>query len=208
VQKKHQGLAIESGLKCFDLQQKLASEEGMPLTRWTRPQSLKQHQNQKCHKSNDINLVRDTHPEVAMDGIVSPIEDFRDLLQNIRQRKLKMAQTYGKRKKLRKMMYCLAEAHRRCKQTVFATTSQASIMQDGAASKLFAGFSCCTKDLERYAGHLGIYDTVTKHKTADSLALAQSMVSIVTDACTEWFGVPFKSEEWKKRQRESEREGA
>jgi hypothetical protein len=24
------------------------------------------------------------------------------------------------------------------------------------------------------------------------------MVSVVTDACTEWFGVPFKSQEWKK----------
>ena len=133
-----------------------------------------------------------------MDVIASPIEDFRNLLQNIKQRKLKKAEAYGKRKKLRKMMYCLAEAHRRCKQSVFATTSQASIMQDGAASKFFARFSCCTKDLQRYAGHLGIYDTVTKHKTSDSLALAQSMVSIVTDACTEWFGVPFKSEEWEK----------
>ena len=136
-----------------------------------------------------------------MDGIASPIEDFRDLLQNIKQRKLKMAETYGKRKKLRKMMYCLAEAPRRCKQSVFATTSQASIMQDGAASKLFATFSCFTKDLQRYAAHLGIYDTVTKHKTSDSLALAQSMVSIVMDACTEWFGVPFKSEECKKTTR-------
>ena len=105
-------------------------------------------------------------------------------------------------------MYCLAEAHRRCKQGVFATTSQASIMQDRAAAMLFARLSCCTKDLQRCGGHLGIYDTVTKHKTADSLALAQSMVSIVTDACTEWFGVPFKSEEWKARQRESERAGA
>jgi hypothetical protein len=33
-------------------------------------------------------------------------------LQNIKQRKLKMAEAYGERKKLRKMMYCLAEAHR------------------------------------------------------------------------------------------------
>ena len=94
-------------------------------------------------------------------------------------------------------MYCIAEAHRRCKQSVFATTSQISIMQDGAASKLFARFTCCGKSLQRYAGHLGIYHTVTKHKTADSLAMAQSMVSIVTDACTEWFGAPFKSEEWR-----------
>ncbi len=180
VQKKHQGLAIESGRKCFELQQRLASEEGMPLTRWTRMQALKQHQNQKCHKLNAINFVRDTHPEVAMDGIASPITDFRNLLQNIKQRKLRQAETYGKRKKLRKMMYCLAEAHRRCKHGVFATTPQASIMQDGAASKLFARFSCCDNKLQRYAGHLGIYDTVTKHNTSDSVAIAQSMVSIVT----------------------------
>ena len=96
------------------------------------------------------------------------------------------------------MMYCIAEAHRRYKQSVFATTSQAAIMQDGAASKLFAIFSCCDKNLQRYAGHLGIYHIVTEHKTSDSVAIAQSMVSIVTEACTEWFGAPFKSEEWKK----------
>ena len=40
-------------------------------------------------------------------------------------------------------------------------------------------------------------DFVAKHKTADPLALAHSMVSIIKEACTEWFGVPFKSEEWK-----------
>ena len=184
--------------KNFELQQKLASEEGMPISRWTRLQTLKQHQKQKCHKLNAINFVRDTHPEVAVDGIASPIEDFRHLLQNIKQRKLKKSETYGKRKKLRKMMYCIAEAHRRYKHSVFATTSQASIMQDGASGKLFARFSCCDNKLQRYGGHLGIYDLVTQHKTADSVAVAQSMVSIVTQACTEWFGAPFKSDEWKK----------
>ena len=99
--------------KNFELQQKLASEEGMPISRWTRLQTLKQHQKQKCHRLNAINFVRDTHPEVAVDGIASPIEDFRHLLQNIKQRKLKKSETCGKRKKLRKMMYCIAEAHRR-----------------------------------------------------------------------------------------------
>ena len=165
---------------------------------------MRQHRNQKYHKLNAINFDRDTHPEAAMDGIASLIEDFSDLLQNTKQRKLKMAETYGKRKKPRKMMYCLAEAQRRCKQSLFASTSQASIMQDGAASQLFARFTCCTKVVQRYTGHLGIHD----HKTADSLALAQSMVSIVTDARTEWFGVPFESEECTKDQRESERECA
>ena len=75
--------------KNFELQQKLASEEGMPISRWTRLQTLKQHQKQKNHKLNAINFVRDTHPEVTMDGIASPIADFCHLLQNIKQRKLK-----------------------------------------------------------------------------------------------------------------------
>ena len=132
MQKKYkqgQPHSVVLGPKNFELQQKLASEEGMPISRWTRLQTLKQHQKQKCHKLIAINFVRDTHPEVAVDGIASPIEDFRHLLQNIKQRKLKKSETYGKRKKLRKMMYCIAEAHRRYKHSVFATTSQASIMR-------------------------------------------------------------------------------
>ena len=181
-----------------DMQQKLASEEGMPISRWTRLQTLKQHQTMKCHKLNAVNFVRDTHPEITMDGMASPIQDFRHLLQSIKQRKQKQKESYGKRKKLRKMMYCIAEAHRRYKQSVFATTPQASIMQDGASGKLFARFSCCDNKLQRYSGHLGIYDLTTQHKTADSVAVAQSMVSIVTEACTEWSHTPFKSDEWKK----------
>ena len=147
----------------------------------------------KSHTFNATTFVRDTHPGVALDNIASPIEDFRDLLQNTKPRKLKMRERYGKRKKLRNMMYCLAEAHRRATQCLFATTPQASIMQDGADSKLFARYACCTNQLQRTNGHLGVFNFVAKHKAADSLALAHSMDSIVKEACTEWSGVPFKS---------------
>jgi hypothetical protein len=203
VQKKHHAKAPigEQNLFNSDMQQTLASEEGMPISRWTRLQTLKQHQTMKCHKLNAVNFVHDTHPEITMDGMASPIQDFRHLLQSIKQRKQKQKESYGKRKKLRKMMYCIAEAHRRYKQSVFATTPQASIMQDGASGKLFARFSCCDNKLQRYSGHLGIYDLTTQHKTADSVAVAQSMVSIVTEACTEWSHTPFKSDEWKKTMR-------
>ena len=95
------------------------------------------------------------------------------------------------------MMHCLAEAHRRAKQSLFATTPQASIMQDGADSKLFSRYACCTNQLQRKNAHLRVFNLFATHSTADFLALAHSMVSIIKEACTEWFGVPFESEEWK-----------
>ena len=82
----------------------LSREEGMAAGRWTRLQTFRQHHMGKSRTFNAISFVRDTHPEVALDSIASPIEDFRDLPQNIKQIKLKMCEGYGKREKLRKMM--------------------------------------------------------------------------------------------------------
>ena len=121
-----------------------------------RLQTFRQHHMEKNHKLNVVNFVRETHPEVALDNIASPNRALsRESLKRER---------YGKRKKLRIMMYCLAEAHTRATQSLFATTPQ-----------------------QRNKSHLGMFNLVAKPKTADSLALAHSMVSIIREACTEWF---------------------
>ena len=72
------------------------------------------------------------------------------------------------------------------------------MMHDGADSKLFARYALCTKNIERKHGFFGVFDIVQEHKTADSLALASSLSSMITNACTQFFGAPYKSPEWKK----------
>ena len=73
------------------------------------------------------------------------------------------------------------------------------MMHDGADSKLFARYALCTKDIERKYGFFGVFDLVQQHKTADSLALASNLSSIITNSCTQFLGAPYKSPEWKKK---------
>ena len=73
------------------------------------------------------------------------------------------------------------------------------MMHDGADSKLFARYALCTKYLERKYGFFCVFDLVQQHKTADSLALASSLSSIIKNACTTFHGAPYKSPEWKKK---------
>ena len=65
--------------------------------------------------------------------------------------------------------------------------------------KLFARYALCTEDLERKYGFFGVFGLVQQHKTADSLALASNLSSIITQSCTQFQGAPYKSPEWKKK---------
>ena len=177
----------------------LSSPTGLAPTKWTRLQSFKQHAQNPHHKKAAILFVRDTMKDIPLQSIPSTSEDFVHLLNNIKARKMKNEEAYGKRNKLRRMLFCLAEASRQAKRKLFAQASQACMMHDGADSKLFARFALCNKDMERKYGFFGVFDMVCVHKTADSLALAQSLSSIITNSCTQFLGAPFKSPEWKKK---------
>ena len=175
----------------------LSTEAGIEPRVWTRLQTFKQHQRCRQHKVNALVFVRETMPEIPLADVASPADDFRHLLQQIKDRTVKKETKYAKRMKIRRMVYCLAEAARRKKQALFAMTPQACIMHDGADSKLFARWTCSTVNgLDRASGYLGTFAIVAEHKTADSLALAQSLAAITKIACTEWHGAPGKNQEW------------
>ena len=151
------------------------------------------------HKKAAILFVRATMKDIPLQSIPSASEDFVHLLKTIKERKMKKKEAYGDRYKLRRMLFCLAEASRQAKRHQFTTASQACMMHDGADSKLFARYALCTKDIERKYGFLGVFDLVQQHKTADSLALASSLSSIITNSCTQFYGAPYKSPEWKEK---------
>ena len=177
----------------------LSSPTGLTPCKWTRLQSFRQHAQNPQHKKAAILFVRDTMKDIPLQSIPSASEDFVHLLKNIKERKMKKEEAYGDRYKLRRMLFCLAEASRQAKRHQFTTASQACMMHDGADSKLFARYALCTKDIERKYGFFGVFDLVQQHKTADSLALASSLSSIITNSCTQFLGAPYKSPEWKKK---------
>ena len=177
----------------------LSSPTGLTPSKWTRLQSFRQHAQNPQHKKAAILFVRDTMKDIPLQSIPSASEDFVHLLKTIKERKMKKEEAYGGRYKLRRMLFCLAEASRQAKRHQFTTASQACMMHDGADSKLFARYALCTKDIERKYGFFGVFDLVQQHKTADSLALASSLSSIITNSCTQFFGAPYRSPEWKKK---------
>jgi hypothetical protein len=161
----------------------LASAEGLQPTQWTRLQTFRQHET-KHHELNAALYVRAMMPEVPAAGFASPSHDFLDLLKAVKARKVKNEEKYAKRKKMRAMTYCLAEAIRRMKLPILVKAKQAALMHDGADDKLYCRFTVCTPEHTRVTGFLGVDNTVQKHHTADSLALANSLKSIVEGACT------------------------
>ena len=98
--------------------QGLASTEGLQPTPWTRLQTFRQHANRQ-HELNVALYVRTTMPEVPATDFASPAHDFLDLYRSVKQRKVKSEESFGKRKKIRAMTYCLAEACRRRKHRLF-----------------------------------------------------------------------------------------
>ena len=113
----------------------MSSAGGMAPSNWTRLQTFKPHHASSQHKVAATIFIRETMPHISLHRVDSPAEDFHDLLKNIKARKATKLEKYVKRNKLRAMMYCLAEAKRGAKQSLFAVTPQASIMHDGADSE-------------------------------------------------------------------------
>ena len=184
----------------------LSSKTGLAPSKWTRLQSFKQHACNPMHKAASIQFVRDTMKNIPLGDIASASEDFEHLLKSIKNRKMQQKEAYGDRFKLRRMLYCLAEASRQAKRHQFTTASQACMMHDGADSKLFARYALCTKDIERKFRFLGVFDLVQQHKDSDSFAMASSLASMIKNYCTQFLGAPYKTAEWKKKHEKLDKE--
>ena len=96
----------------------LASAEGLRPTVWTRLQTFRQHETTQ-HAINATLYVRATMPDAPAAKFASPAHDFLEPIRSVKQNKVNTTETYGKRKKIRAMTYCLAEACRRRKHRLF-----------------------------------------------------------------------------------------
>ena len=85
----------------------------MGPSNWTRLQTFKPHHASSQHKVAATIFIRETMPHISLHKVDSPAEDFHDLLKNIKARKVKKSEEYGKRYNLRAVVYCLAEAKKR-----------------------------------------------------------------------------------------------
>lgn len=153
---------------------------------WKTPASLqvghfKRHQDTQKHKraaakSKDITLALYAPPE----------RDFLTVLQKFRQGKAngdRGCEDVARRKKVRKMKWCLAEAVRERMRDSVRQARSMTVMSDCSKGHLVLRALMCRDDLEVQDGLLGIANMIERGE-ASSLDLASAVVCILQNLAT------------------------
>ena len=184
----------EDGLQ--QLVMPLASEEGMMPNKGVRLQDFRSHAKSKHHQQAVIQMSMMQNPALPASGLAPTENQLKDLLASVRKNKRMPGSTaYGKRKKLRKMLFCLAEAIRSNKMKMFTEIGGMSLHHDGAEGHLFSSFAVSHKFVRR-VGFLCAYPMVQQTGFQDGCAIASSLKKSVEWACTSLRSAPFKDRAW------------
>ena len=173
----------------------LASAEGRQITKLLRLQNLKSHVHSADHKQCVAAFLRDDDVS-NVQNVASSAADFLEVLSSVRSKKLPKSFPFAGRKKLRAMIYALAEAVRHFKLRAFRTATQASLHHDGAEDKLICRFSLSDKDGARRCGFLSLVNLVESYSSLGSVALAQGLCDMVAKACQQNVNAPYKKGDW------------
>ena len=173
----------------------LASAEGRQITKWLRLQNLKSHVHSADHKQCVAAFLRDDDVS-NVQNVASSAADFLEVLSSVRSKKLPKSFPFAGRKKLRAMIYALAEAVRHFKLRAFRTATQASLHHDGAEDKLICRFSLSDKDGARRCGFLSLVNLVESYSSLGSVALAQGLCDMVAKTCQQNVNAPYKKGDW------------
>jgi hypothetical protein len=170
----------------------LSTSRGMPISKWTRLQSFKDHADSQRHQLAMVEWLGEKSI-IPATSMASPARDFEMLLQDFRQEAVRKEYLFGKRKKIRKMIWCLAEAIRQTKKSVLRSSSQLAVHQDGAAGYLFARFTSSDVNGQRCSGYLGGADLAYLFKSANATAIARGIIKILKSSCSANVGCPAKA---------------
>ena len=99
----------------------------------------------------------------------------------------------GKHKKLRKMLWCVAEGHRDMKRALWrssASTTSTTIFQDARQGKLSIRFNMANSRLDRGSGHLGTVDLAKEHRL-DATGIQEGTMAVISRFCTPAWSPPY-----------------
>ncbi len=144
---------------------------------------LKQHERGYQHR-DALNLV-------AADLLAPPLEHFREVYDSILERRKARC---TRRKKLRKMQFCLTEGARQLDRDFLARSQSITLMQDARKSRLLVRFKASDKNLLTRAGIL--------HQTrvvGDAKAVKEGTLKCILRACTLDLNPPHAPPWWRPR---------
>ena len=127
--------------------------------------------------------------------VLLPCQDFSSTIAHVRRSPLGCAglDDVAKHKKLRKMLWCVAEGHRALKRALWqssASTTSTTIFQDARQAKLSIRFNMASSDLDRRAGHLGTIDLAKEHNL-DSTGIQEGTMAVISRFCTPVWSPPY-----------------
>ena len=102
----------------------------------------------------------------------------------------------GRRKKIRKMKFCLAEATRVLRMNKLRSCEVLSLHADARKGRLAVRFTGSTRGLELQSGVLGTVSLV-KSFSSDALGVSKAVKEVVKLACTSYSSIPFNSRQIK-----------
>ena len=153
------------------------------------------------HESSDKHQRASECGDVTGLSKVPNRENFESLVKHIR--KSSVGRTglddVGGQKKCRKMLWCLAEAHRMMKRRFWndgmgvdgePISVSTSIFQDARKGRLTVRFTAASSRLEKLEGHLGTVDLASEF-SADSVGLMQATQFVVASFCVPFFAAPY-----------------
>jgi len=154
------------------------------------------------HERSDAHTTASKHGDSTQALLRTPSqEDFQELAKHLS--KASVGETgldqVGGHKKCRKMIWCLAEAHRAFKRKLWVSKQGAdgqpaivstTLFQDARKGKLTVRFSGASSSLQRLEGHLGTVD-LTSEFSADAVGLMQATMFVVSSFCVPNFVPPY-----------------
>ena len=164
--------------------------------------ALLKHQNSDAHQL----ATRDGCAEDDSSAAPST-KEFSQLLKHAKRNPIgrDVVPSIAGHKKCRKMVWCLAEAHREIKRSMFCSGKgvddddvliSTTLYQDCRKGKLTVRFTAASSRLERRSGHLGTVD-LAKDFSLDSIGIMQGTFFILKSFCVRGLGAPYVENEAK-----------
>ena len=153
------------------------------------------------HESCENHLSAAESKDVSNVNKVPSSDNFADVIKHIR--KSSVGKTglddVGGQKKVRKMIWCLAESNRMRKRTLWRAgpgvdgqpvSISTTLFQDARHGRLTVRFTAASSRLEKLEGHIGTVDLAAEF-SADSVGLMQATQFAVSSFCVPCFTPPY-----------------
>ena len=147
---------------------------------------LHRHAESPLHKAAE-NVLQGTEVQVANDKSVPAMDQWRRVLSETLsggESALQSIDGVGERKKLRQMLWCLAEAKREITRQRLAAAPCVHISQDKRATRFLCRYQCCSSDLTIQTGILQLSRDVGTPECSGADGLRRATLKALEHACT------------------------